>query len=59
MKQYDDVYEILVLPAFLLLVGEATMNERRRGRRRARTGGHGHGQGHGQGNGHGKEKDTP
>jgi Ca-activated chloride channel family protein len=33
VKQYDDVYEILVLPAFLLLVGEATMNERRRRRR--------------------------
>ena len=23
VKQYDDVYEVLVLPAFLLLVGEA------------------------------------
>jgi Ca-activated chloride channel homolog len=33
VKQYDDVYELLVLPAFLLLVGEATMNERRRRRR--------------------------
>jgi Ca-activated chloride channel family protein len=30
IKQYDDVYEILVLPAFLLLVGEAIMSERRR-----------------------------
>jgi Ca-activated chloride channel family protein len=32
VKQYDDVYELLVLPAFLLLVGEACMNERRRRR---------------------------
>jgi Ca-activated chloride channel family protein len=30
IKQYDDVYEVLVLPAFLLLVGEACMSERRR-----------------------------
>jgi Ca-activated chloride channel family protein len=30
IKQYDDVYEILILPAFLLLVGEACMSERRR-----------------------------
>jgi Ca-activated chloride channel family protein len=30
VKQYDDVYEVLVLPAFLLLVGEACLNERRR-----------------------------
>jgi Ca-activated chloride channel homolog len=30
VKQYDDVYEILILPAFLLLVGEACMSERRR-----------------------------
>jgi Ca-activated chloride channel homolog len=30
IKQYDEVYEFLVLPAFLLLVGEACMNERRR-----------------------------
>jgi Ca-activated chloride channel homolog len=30
VKQYDEVYEFLVLPAFLLLVGEACMNERRR-----------------------------
>jgi Ca-activated chloride channel homolog len=30
IKQYDDVYAVLVLPAFLLLVGEACMNERRR-----------------------------
>ena len=35
VKSYDDVYELLVLPAFLLLVGEATMNERRRHRRRS------------------------
>jgi Ca-activated chloride channel homolog len=33
VKQYDDVYELLVLPAFLLLVGEACLNERRRRRR--------------------------
>jgi hypothetical protein len=31
VKQYDEVYEFLVLPAFLLLVGEACVNERRRG----------------------------
>jgi Ca-activated chloride channel family protein len=30
VKQYDEIYEILLLPAFLLLVGEACMNERRR-----------------------------
>jgi Ca-activated chloride channel homolog len=30
VKSYDEVYEFLVLPAFLLLVGEACMNERRR-----------------------------
>jgi Ca-activated chloride channel homolog len=30
VKQYDDIYEILILPAFLLLVGEACMSERRR-----------------------------
>lgn len=30
VKQYDEVYEFLVLPAFLLLIGEACMNERRR-----------------------------
>ena len=30
VKQYDDIYEILMLPAFLLLVGEACMSERRR-----------------------------
>jgi Ca-activated chloride channel homolog len=32
VKQYDEVYEFLVLPAFLLLVGEACVNERRRRR---------------------------
>lgn len=32
VKQYDEVYEVLVLPAFLLLVGEACVNERRRRR---------------------------
>lgn len=30
VKQYDEVYEFFVLPAFLLLVGEACVNERRR-----------------------------
>jgi Ca-activated chloride channel family protein len=30
VKQYDDVFEILVLPAFLLLVAEACFDERRR-----------------------------
>jgi Ca-activated chloride channel homolog len=33
VKQYDDVYEALVLPAFLLLVAEACFDERRRRRR--------------------------
>jgi Ca-activated chloride channel family protein len=32
VKQYDEVYEVLLLPAFLLLVGEACMSERRRRR---------------------------
>ena len=36
VKQYDEIYELLLLPAFLLLVGEACMSERRR-RRRAPT----------------------
>lgn len=35
VKQYDEAWEILVLPAFLLLVGEACMSERRRRARRA------------------------
>ncbi|HXU80401.1 MAG TPA: VWA domain-containing protein [Polyangia bacterium] len=30
VKQFDEVYEFLLLPAFLLLVGEACVNERRR-----------------------------
>jgi Ca-activated chloride channel family protein len=30
VKQYDEVYEILLLPAFLLLVGEACSSDRRR-----------------------------
>lgn len=30
VKQYDEVFELLLLPAFLLLVGEACVNERRR-----------------------------
>jgi Ca-activated chloride channel family protein len=35
VKQYDEAWEILVLPAFLLLVGEACMSERRRRARRS------------------------
>ena len=35
IKEYDDVYEGLLLPAFLLLVGEACMSERRRAGRAA------------------------
>jgi Ca-activated chloride channel family protein len=35
VKQYDEVYEILLLPAFLLLVGEACSSERRKRRRPA------------------------
>jgi Ca-activated chloride channel family protein len=35
VKQYDEAWELLLLPAFLLLVGEACMNERRRRARRA------------------------
>jgi Ca-activated chloride channel family protein len=35
VKQYDEVYEVLLLPAFLLLVGEACMSERRRRRAEA------------------------
>lgn len=30
VKRYDEVYEYLAFPAFLILVGEACMNERRR-----------------------------
>lgn len=30
VKQYDEVFEVLLLPAFLLLVGEACASERRR-----------------------------
>jgi Ca-activated chloride channel family protein len=30
VKQYDDVFEVLVLPAFLLLVAEACFDERRK-----------------------------
>ena len=36
IKEYDEVYEILLLPAFLLLVGEACMSERRSARRAPR-----------------------
>jgi Ca-activated chloride channel family protein len=35
VKQYDEVYEMLLLPAFLLLVGEACAGERRRRRQAA------------------------
>lgn len=35
IKEYDEVYEAFLLPAFLLLVGEACMSERRRARREA------------------------
>ena len=38
VKQYDEVYELLLLPAFLLLVGEACMSERRRAARAAAAG---------------------
>jgi Ca-activated chloride channel family protein len=30
VKQYDEIFELLLLPTFLLLVGEACMSERRR-----------------------------
>jgi Ca-activated chloride channel family protein len=30
VKQYDEIFELFLLPAFLLLVGEACMSERRR-----------------------------
>jgi len=36
VKDYDEVYEVLLLPAFLLLVGEACMSDRRRGGRAGR-----------------------
>ena len=36
VTQYDEIYEILLLPAFLLLVGEACSSDRRR-RRRAQS----------------------
>ena len=35
VKQYDEVFEVLLLPAFLLLVGEACSTDRRRRRPRA------------------------
>jgi len=38
VKEYDDVYEALLFPAFLLLVGEACMTDRRRARRGAPAG---------------------
>jgi Ca-activated chloride channel family protein len=37
VKQYDEVFEVLLLPAFLLLVGEACSTDRRWGRSRGRT----------------------
>ena len=30
VRQYDEIFELLLLPAFLLLIGEACMSERRR-----------------------------
>jgi Ca-activated chloride channel family protein len=39
VKEYDDVYEGLLFPAFLLLVGEACMSDRRRARGPRRAGG--------------------
>ena len=30
VREYDEIFELLLLPAFLLLVGEACMSERRR-----------------------------
>jgi len=33
VKDYDDIYQVLLLPMFLLLVGEACMSDRRRPRR--------------------------
>jgi Ca-activated chloride channel family protein len=38
VKQYDEVYEFLLLPAFLLLVGEACADERKRRRPAAGAG---------------------
>jgi len=38
VKQYDEVFEVLLLPAFLLLVGEACSTDRRRARAKAREG---------------------
>jgi hypothetical protein len=32
VREYDEIFEFLLLPAFLLLVGEACMSERRRRR---------------------------
>ena len=37
VKQYDEVFEVLLLPAFLLLVGEACSTDRRRARGRNRA----------------------
>jgi Ca-activated chloride channel family protein len=35
IKEYDEVYEVLLFPAFLLLVGEACMSDRRARKRQA------------------------
>lgn len=35
VKQYDEIYELLLIPAFLLLVGEACLDLRRRAAKRA------------------------
>ena len=32
VRDYDEIFELLLLPAFLLLVGEACMSEKRRGK---------------------------
>ena len=32
VREYDEIFELLLLPAFLLLVGEACMSERKRRR---------------------------
>jgi Ca-activated chloride channel family protein len=38
VKQYDEIFELLLLPAFLVLVGEACMSERRKTRALRRPG---------------------
>ena len=36
VSEYDEIFELLLLPAFLLLVGEACMSERAAARKTAR-----------------------